>query len=70
MNEQCYFHKDIEAQVWRETFVFGEPPRVPLCAECAKVARTLGLSLRPLNEREMGPPGFKMTGYFVGPTKI
>jgi hypothetical protein len=70
MAEQCYFHKGVEAQVWRETFVFGEPPRVPLCCECAGEARKLRLLLYPLNEIHVDPPGFKMTGWFVGPSKI
>lgn len=50
MGEKCYFHRDRDAQVWREPFIFGEPSRVPLCSECAKEEPNALVSLYPLNE--------------------
>jgi len=62
----CYFHEDVEAQVWREAFVFGEPGRVLLCCECAILARNFGLSLYALNHIKREIPGFEFTGWMVG----
>lgn len=52
MEEKCYKHPDRIAAAWRETFIFGEPDRVPLCNECILKDRKYS-AVYPLNERRM-----------------
>jgi hypothetical protein len=52
MEEHCYKHSDRIAVVWREAFIFGEPDRVCLCAECALQDLKFSI-IYPLTNRKM-----------------